>query len=458
MIARASTAAEFGSLARYLATGREGSCPTRVAWTESRNLPSDDPLLGADLMQATASQNLRTQEPAYHLALSFAPEDNPTPQHLRQVADRALAELGLADHQAILVAHDDRAHAHVHIVVNRVHPDTLAVWDRWRDQTTLQRVLADLERALGVRELSAHDRAVDRVSPGSGPADAARHRDRAAERAFAEQLRTLLPEVRASRTWQELRERLAAHDLQLERRAKGLVITDGSMTIRASALAADVSFARLEARLGPVDDHDRTAPRSPEPTRTAFELTRDRDAAGRRLHSLDWLTERTTAADRDLKSPLADVYADPTAAARAFKRAAAIHGTDHAARTLAQTPETFGPLRTNERRYLFGLLRFRTHRPARVAATAIAPLAREAVVAAHEQRRALDLQPDASADVVTAALDRARMSALDTIERASVSLAQLARDLASPSEPARDRLRDGPGLLRNATSDLSRNR
>jgi hypothetical protein len=91
MIARCSTVAKFAPLARYLVTGRDGSAPTRVAWTESRNLPSDDPLLAADLMQATAAQNLRVQEPAYHLALSFAPEDHPTPQLLRQVADRVLA-------------------------------------------------------------------------------------------------------------------------------------------------------------------------------------------------------------------------------------------------------------------------------------------------------------------------------------------------------------------------------
>jgi hypothetical protein len=152
------------------------------------------------------------------------------------------------------------------------------------------------------------------------------------------------------------------------------------------------------------------------------------------------------------------VYADPTTAARAFERAATIHGTDHAARAMTRTPETFGRLRTNERRYLFGILRFRSDRPARVAAAAVAPLAREAVDAAHEQRRALDLQPDASADVVTAALDRARMSAGDTIERARIGLSQLARDVSSPSERARDRLRDGPGLLRGTASAVSRDR
>jgi Relaxase/Mobilisation nuclease domain len=271
MIARASTAAKFAPLARYLVTGRDGSAPGRVAWTTSRNLPSDDPLLAADLMQATAAQNVRTSEPAYHLALSFAPGDHPTPQLLRQVADRALAELGLTDHQAIVVAHDYRAHAHVHVVVNRVHPDTHTVWDRWRDQTMLQRLLADQERALGVRELPAHDRAVKRASPDPGPGNTARQRDRATERALAERLRTVLPEIRASRTCDELRERLAERDLQIERRAKGLVMTYGSTTIRASALAADASLARLEARLGPLDgERVRTASRSPDPTRTAF--------------------------------------------------------------------------------------------------------------------------------------------------------------------------------------------
>ena len=47
MIGKASTAASFGALARYLEAGRRGTEFERVAWREARNLPTDDPRLAA---------------------------------------------------------------------------------------------------------------------------------------------------------------------------------------------------------------------------------------------------------------------------------------------------------------------------------------------------------------------------------------------------------------------------
>ena len=41
-----------------------------------------------------------------------------------ELADRALSALGLEDHLAVVVAHNDTDHAHWHLVVCKVHPDT----------------------------------------------------------------------------------------------------------------------------------------------------------------------------------------------------------------------------------------------------------------------------------------------------------------------------------------------
>jgi hypothetical protein len=153
MIAHASSGRGFHHLIQYLLHGRSGQERDRVAWTQQQNLALDDPEHTAALMRATAAQNQRVEEPAYHIVLAFDPSDRPGPALMRQVADRLLAELGLSEHQALIVAHRDRPHQHMHIVVNRVHPETGLAWDRWHDQVVAQRTLRRLERSLGLREV-----------------------------------------------------------------------------------------------------------------------------------------------------------------------------------------------------------------------------------------------------------------------------------------------------------------
>lgn len=153
MIGVSSSSRSFKSLGHYLVVGRGGDEPNRVAWSVARNLPTDDPQLAAKIMRATAAQNVRVDQPVYHLALSFDPRDVVDRQQMERVADRVLTELGLRDYQCLIVAHGDRQHPHLHILINRVHPLSHKAWDRWQDYPIVQRVLRDEERALGLHQL-----------------------------------------------------------------------------------------------------------------------------------------------------------------------------------------------------------------------------------------------------------------------------------------------------------------
>jgi hypothetical protein len=153
MIAVSSSGKTFRALAAYLANSRSGVDQDRVAWTASRNLPTSEPELAATFMRATAGQSDRIQKPVYHVALSFDPNDPVDRANMERVADRLLERLGLAEHQALIVAHRDRAHAHLHLLVNRVHPENGKAWERWKDQPVIQQVLREEERALGLREV-----------------------------------------------------------------------------------------------------------------------------------------------------------------------------------------------------------------------------------------------------------------------------------------------------------------
>lgn len=153
MIGVSSSNKSFRALARYLVEGRAEEAENRVAWIASRNLPTDDPELAARIMRATAAQNVRVKEPVYHVALSFDPGDVVDRAAMERVADRVVETLGLQEHQVLIVAHADRDHPHVHLLINRVHPETGKVWSRWQDYPAIQRVLREEEEALGLRRV-----------------------------------------------------------------------------------------------------------------------------------------------------------------------------------------------------------------------------------------------------------------------------------------------------------------
>ena len=67
-----SSARSFGALARYLVDGRSEDNAERVAWSTSRNLPTDDPELAGKIMRATAAQNVRVDKRQAPIASAFS--------------------------------------------------------------------------------------------------------------------------------------------------------------------------------------------------------------------------------------------------------------------------------------------------------------------------------------------------------------------------------------------------
>ena len=109
----------------------------RVEWTDTRNLPTDRPDRAAAMMAATAqaapdlkrlaggsAAGRKLEKPVCHYSLNWAPDERPDRQEMSQAVAESLEVLGLEKHQALVVAHNDTPHRHVHVVVNRVDPET----------------------------------------------------------------------------------------------------------------------------------------------------------------------------------------------------------------------------------------------------------------------------------------------------------------------------------------------
>ncbi len=282
MIGKVMKGRGFTGLARYLETGRDENSSDRVEWIEARNLPTNDPETASLLMRATASQSNRVQRPVYHIALSFDPEDEVDQETMVRVADRLLTDLELTEHQALIVAHGDTRHAHVHLMVNRVHPETGRAWDPKHDYARIERSLREQERELSLRAVPGHHHQLEGQEPpnrsGALTTGQLRKWERTGEVPFDELVRqTVREDLRAARSWRELEARLAEKGLRLEVRERGLVVTDGNEAVKASSVAPELSRPNLEQRYGAMNEQwEDTDGRTDTPR-----LTREDDAGER---------------------------------------------------------------------------------------------------------------------------------------------------------------------------------
>ncbi len=260
----------FGGAIKYLLHGRRDApidTAERVAWSQTRNLPVEDPKHGAWYMRQWAAQRPRVQKPVYHFGASLAPGEHLTQEQWEAVAERMLTALGLEDHQAVLALHHDRDHEHLHIVVNRVGPDpTLPAWEPRFDALTLQGVAREVERDYGLRVVpTLRDQALEAKKEAGLPA-------RERERPFAREVSGVaLEDFRQARGWMDLERRLAERGLWLEpaKRGGGVNVTDGRRRSGVARLDRSLSGPRLAERFGEtLRQHRHSHPTHPDLARS----------------------------------------------------------------------------------------------------------------------------------------------------------------------------------------------
>lgn len=153
----------FKGLAAYLTHDAGAETRQRVAWTHTVNCAHDDAPSAVHEMLTTVhdAEALKEeagvraggralQKPVKHLSLNWHPSDQPDQQHMIATTQTFLEHMGWADHQALLVAHTDREHAHVHVMINVVHPETGLKLDDGLEKRRAQEWALEYERAQGV--------------------------------------------------------------------------------------------------------------------------------------------------------------------------------------------------------------------------------------------------------------------------------------------------------------------
>ena len=183
----------FGGVADYCLHDRwvPGQEPPesakRVEWTETRNLATEQGERAARIMSATveaapelkrlagaATTGRKLEKPVCHYSLNWAKEEKPDRQEMLRAAERSLKAPGMERHQALIVSHRD-GQPHVHVIANRVDPESGKAAGLSRSQLRLSKWAERYEREQGKIRCVARERNNKRRAAGERVVDGRGH-------------------------------------------------------------------------------------------------------------------------------------------------------------------------------------------------------------------------------------------------------------------------------------------
>jgi hypothetical protein len=232
-------------------------------------------------MEGIAFLNPRCKDALCHYELAWPPGERPTRPQWTDCALHTLEALGYRDHQYMVVAHDDKKHFHIHIMVNKVHPETFKAHIPYRNWLTLDAAMRVLEAKYGWTHTAGPTRWDEeskqavRASPSERnalrtarqqPTGAASkyehyHDEESLQtyvcREVAPLVRTLL--TRQNVSWEVLHTFLAKYQLRIEKGESGgytVLAVDHNIRVKASDVfrnnfAGKVNRQGTESALGP---------------------------------------------------------------------------------------------------------------------------------------------------------------------------------------------------------------
>lgn len=290
----ATKAARVRGLVEYIAVPERAGSDEKCVYAGARGFLSTDLESQKAEMLALAQEAVRSKDTLNHYVISWREGEQPSPRQVEEAIDIFLDELGLQDHQAIYGLHADTDNLHLHLAVNRVHPETLKVIkpNKGFDIEAAHRAIARIEHAQGwqrehhgryqvieterdeIEREKGHDlelarvpRAPDRTRQPASPKRDMEQRtgEKSAERIAIEEG---APVIRRAASWQQIHRELAERGMRYEKTGSGATLLVGGVRIKASSADREASLAKLQRRLGPYEAAPECQPvteRAPEP-------------------------------------------------------------------------------------------------------------------------------------------------------------------------------------------------
>jgi Relaxase/Mobilisation nuclease domain len=235
----------------------------KIAYTGGRGFIGDSFICHQAEMTALAEDATRSTNPITHWMMSWKQGEKPSREQVEQAIDILMSELELKDHQVIYALHQDTDNIHLHLAVNRVHPDTLKVIKSGGgfDIDIAKRAIAKIEDLQGWQQeergrYQVVDGQTKRVqhppNPTKEPGQIAQQIEshqgiKSAERIAIETGAEL---IRAAHSWDDLHDSLADRGMRYEQYGTGAYLYVGETKLKASSAGRDCSLPQVQKRLG----------------------------------------------------------------------------------------------------------------------------------------------------------------------------------------------------------------
>ena len=286
--AQSSKASRIGSLLDYIEADGRADAQKAEYIGASGNFYSDSQQGQRAEMVALAIEATRSKDPVDHWLLSWKEGEQPTQAQCNEAVEILKQHLGMSsDHLAVFALHRNTENYHLHVVLNRVHPDTLRVEDKGWCIDKAHKAIAEIIQVQGweaernARYLADRNGQVTRASGVREPQPRSKSRDH--ENATGEKsceriaMEKAAPILLNAQSWAQVHEGLAQVDMRYERKGSGAMLWVGDQPLKASCIGREFSRIRMEERLGEIEPDSR-ANSIPLQSRTAVPFRPDMPA------------------------------------------------------------------------------------------------------------------------------------------------------------------------------------
>jgi hypothetical protein len=259
-----SKSANITDLTDYISAPEAKDGTEKLLYLGGRGFLSEDFKTQQSEMIALAMDAPKSANPVTHWILSWREGEQPTFNQAEEAVGIFLHELGLDEHQAIYALHQNTDNIHMHIAVNRVHPESTKVIkpNKGFDHIAAMRAVALIEHhqgwsaeknALFSIDAGVIQKRADRKTTQKKPDAKARDMEgRTGEKSAKRTgIEDAAPIIKRATSWAELHQLLAEKGMRYEKVGSGAKIFIGDVAIKASDVDRGASLGKLEKRLGP---------------------------------------------------------------------------------------------------------------------------------------------------------------------------------------------------------------
>ena len=266
-------AARVSGVVNYITAPENENALEKCVYHEAVNFISNDLKSQTAEMISLSQEAVKSKDPLEHFVISWKSHERPTPEQASEAAAILVKQCGLTGHQYIIGLHDDTDNMHLHIAVNRVHPDTCKVVkiNKGFDLEAGHQAIAIIEKVQGWNsELNARYRTNDKaeliIDPATKRPQIFENHDKHQQptaKAQAMEIQTgeksaqrlcienAAPIIAAATSWKQLHAELAKVGIEYHREGSGAKLLINNTAVKASDVVdRKNNFGALQKRLG----------------------------------------------------------------------------------------------------------------------------------------------------------------------------------------------------------------